>query len=165
MANLSKSVKRAFIAMGIAFFFLIVATIYTVYIANKDFEPVADPNYYEKGLNYDKEIEKKLEMLEEGYHFETNLLTDRYPLKTGSNKVSVNLLKKDINVQDAKVFIQWERAATHKFTKKVELNFSKEDLLYTGTVDIPHYGQWIITLSSDINRKVFEKKFPIIVKE
>ncbi|MCB1193064.1 MAG: FixH family protein [Leptospiraceae bacterium] len=165
MANLSKSMKRAFFIMGIAFFFLIVATVYTVYLATKEYEPVVDPNYYEKGLNYDKEIGRKLEMKNEGYRFETNLLTEKYPLKTGSNTVSVLLFKNSEKVQDAKTFMQWERSATNKFTKRVPLHFSKENSQYTGTVDIPYYGQWIITLIAEINGKVFEKRFLTTVKE
>lgn len=164
MANLSKSMKRAFFVMGIAFFFLIVATSITLYFANKDFEPVIDPNYYEKGLNYDKEISQKKELIAEGYHYETTLLTERYPLKTGKNQVKVRILKNDSKIEDVKMNLVWERPATHKFTKKIRMDFSKEESSYVGQVDIPFYGKWFVTLSSVIDGKVFEKTIPIIVK-
>lgn len=51
--NLHPSVKKIFYIIGGFFLIFFVAVGYTIYIAQKNFEPVMDTRYYEKGLNYE----------------------------------------------------------------------------------------------------------------
>jgi len=58
------SVKRIFYIIGGFFIIFFIAVGYTIYIAQKNFEPVMDQRYYEKGLNYEQrkhEFEKSKE--------------------------------------------------------------------------------------------------------
>ncbi|MBP9889903.1 MAG: FixH family protein, partial [Leptospiraceae bacterium] len=75
------TLRFAFTMMGLAFAALIGATWYTVKIAMAGHEPVMDRNYYEKGLNYEKEIAESLQMKSEGYHFVSGLITKETTLQ------------------------------------------------------------------------------------
>ncbi len=52
-SNLHPSVKKIFYIIGGFFLIFFIAVGYTIYIAQKNFEPVMDARYYEKGLNYE----------------------------------------------------------------------------------------------------------------
>ena len=157
------TLRFAFTMMGLAFAALIGATWYTVKIAMAGHEPVMDRNYYEKGLNYEKEIAESLQMKSEGYHFVSGLITKETTLQTGTNQIQIAILKKDLPVNGAKLFITKERTATGKFTEKKELNFTK-DGNYTGNLEFPHEGEWQLTLNANVDGKSFEKTFMVSVK-
>ncbi len=51
--HIHPSVKKIFYIIGGFFLIFFVAVGYTIYIAQKNFEPVMDIRYYEKGLDYE----------------------------------------------------------------------------------------------------------------
>lgn len=157
------SVKFLSIVLGIAFLALIGGTWYTIKIAMEGNEPVIDKFYYEKGLNYEKEIAKRKQMQLEGYRFESIFSEKNAFLKRDSNEIQVGFFVKDAAVNDAKIFITRERAATNKFTEKKELIFDK-DGIYKANLSFPHDGQWQITLVADRNGRIYEKTYLVLVK-
>ncbi len=64
-----KSLKQAFLIIGITFLALFLATFITVRIALAGHTPPVDSNYYEKGLKYDQTVATQKAMLSEGYDF------------------------------------------------------------------------------------------------
>lgn len=162
MANMDKSLKRAFIVIGIAFSALMGATVYTLKVALAGHEKVVDPAYYEKGNNYDKIVAQKKEFLKEGYDFYSPILEKRTSLHSGSNPVEIQFRKGDIPITDAIVVFYWERPATKKFDSNVSLVHSK-DGIYTGNVQILSYGQWVLTVSAKVQDKVFQQSYTVIV--
>ncbi len=161
--NNQSTLRFAFTMMGLAFAALIAATWYTVKIAMAGHEPVMDRNYYEKGLNYEKEIAESLQMKSEGYRFESSLLTKESTLQTGKNEIQIAIFKKDLPVNGAKLLLTKERTATNRFTEKKELSFDKEGS-YTGNLEFPHGGDWQITLNANVEGRSFEKTFMVHVK-
>lgn len=161
--DLDKSVRYAFYAMGVTFVCLLIATGITVYIANKDHEPVVDPQYYEKGLNYEKTLEDIRIMQEEGYHVATSLLEETYPLVQGDNKVEILFTKSGIPLEDAKVTILRERGATFKFNKGYILTHAGKGV-YTTNVDIPDLGQWVVTIQATHLERTLKKTVKIVVQ-
>ncbi len=157
------SIHFALIMMGLAFAALMGATWYTVKIAMTGHEPVMDQHYYEKGLNYEKEIAESVQMRSEGYHFDSNLLLKDSNLSKGANEIEIKILKKDIPVNNAKLFLIRERSATSKFTEKKELIFDK-DGIYRANIDFPFDGSWQVTLNANVEGRSFDKTFMVIVK-
>lgn len=157
------TLRFAFTMMGLAFSALIFATWYTVKIAMAGHEPVMDRNYYEKGLNYEKEIAESVQMKSEGYHFESNIITGTAELKKDSNEIQIGIFKNQTPVNGAKLFLTKERTATNKFTEKKQLSFDK-DGNYTTSLSFPHEGEWQITLQANVEGRNFEKTFMVSVK-
>lgn len=157
------SVKFLFILLGLAFAALIGATWHTVNIAMAGHEPVIDKFYYEKGMNYEKEIAKSKQMQIEGYRFESTVIEKEQNLKKGNNEVQVKFLLKDTPVNTAKLFVTRERTATSKFTEKKELGFDK-DGVYKANIDFPDDGKWLVTLTATVDGRSLEKAFMVTVK-
>lgn len=157
------SVRFALIMMGLAFAALMGATWYTIKIAMTGHEPVMDTHYYEKGLNYEKEIAESVQMRSEGYHFDSSLLSTDSNLSKGVNEIEIRIFKKDLPVNNAKLFLVRERAATSKFTEKKDLIFDK-DGIYRANVDFPFDGSWQITLNATVEGRGFDKTFMVTVK-
>mgnify|MGYP005614999805 CR=1 FL=1 len=157
------SVRFALIMMGLAFAALMGATWYTVKIAMIGHEPVMDKHYYEKGLNYEKEIAEGIQMRSEGYHFDSSILNANSNLVKGTNPVEIRILKKDFPVNNAKLFLVRERSATNKFTEKTEVILEK-DGIYRANIDFPFDGSWQITLNANVEGRSFDKTFMVIVK-
>lgn len=60
--------------MGSSLYFLAIA--YTIYIAQKNFEPVIDSRYYEKGLNYENRNEEFTKAKEKNWVADINILKE-----------------------------------------------------------------------------------------
>lgn len=88
---LHKSMKLAFTWIWIAFIALISATAVTIRYANENYTGPIEREYYEIGLNYEKSILEQRKMLEEGYSFESVLLSQN--LKLGKNPIVIRFLK------------------------------------------------------------------------
>lgn len=159
----ANSIRFAFIMMGLAFAALMGATWYTVKIAMIGHEPVMDKHYYEKGLNYEKEIAESVQMKSEGYHFDSSILTANANLVKGTNEIEIRILKKDVPVNNAKLVLVRERSATNKFTEQKELAFDK-DGIYKANIDFPFDGSWQITLNANVEGRNFDKTFMVVVK-
>lgn len=149
--------------MTLAFTALIAATWYTVKIAMAGHEPVMDKNYYEKGMNYEKEIAQTVQMRSEGYHFRTTLLEKDSEVTLGNNQLSIGIFKNEEPVKGAKLVLTRERSATNKFTEKKEFIYDK-DGMYKANVDFPLDGPWQVTLNASVDGRSFEKTFMIVVK-
>jgi len=74
------SVKRIFYIIGGFFVIFFVAVGYTIYIAQKNFEPVMDQRYYEKGLNYEQRKHEFEKSKEKNWQASINIL-DRDSIK------------------------------------------------------------------------------------
>lgn len=151
-----KSVKIAFFWIITLFIGLFVATYVTIQYANRDPIQVIEKNYYEKGLNYEKEIRDQKEMIAEGYRITGNIFSDGYYLKKGKNPVSIAFYLKNTIVPDSVISLQIERGATDRFNKSVSLqkNSSGE---FVGEIDIAFEGPWVITATAVTNGKSFVK--------
>lgn len=157
------SVKFLFTILGLAFAALIVATWHTINLAMAGHEPVIDKNYYEKGLDYEKEIAKSKQLQIEGYRFESIFSQEGMNLTKSAQEVQVKLFLKDAAVNDAKLFLTRERTATSKYTEKKELIFDK-DGIYKANLEFPFDGSWQVTLTADLNGRKFEKAYMVLVK-
>lgn len=162
MAKMHSSLKIAFYLIGFAFVGLLVATYITVKISMQGHEGIVDPNYYEKGLKYEKHLEANKKMIEAGYRFESSLLTAPSIL-LGKNNIAVGLFKNENKVSDAKVYLTIERSATNKFNQKIELSF--KDDKYLGELEVPKNGIWVITLIALVpNEGVLQKTVQVTVQ-
>jgi hypothetical protein len=157
------SVRFLLTVLGLAFLALIGATWYTVRIALAGHEPVIDKFYYEKGLNYEKEIAKKKQLQVEGYRFESIFDEKKSILKKGLNEIQVGFFLKDTPVNGVELFITRERTATSKLTEKKEITFDKNGI-YKANLDFPFDGQWQITLTANLGERAFEKTYLVFVK-
>lgn len=159
----ANSIRFAFTIMSLAFAALIGATWYTVKIALAGHEPVMDKNYYEKGMNYEKEIAQTVQMRSEGYHFKSSIMAEDAYAKIGSNEISIGIFKNETPINNAKLVLTRERTATSKFTQKKEFNFDK-DGIYKANIDFPQDGPWQVTLNANVDGRSFEKTFTLVVK-
>lgn len=162
--DLDKSVKWAFYAMGVTFILLFIATGITIHIATKDHEPVLDPNYYEKGLNYEKAYEDIKVMKQDGYEVLSPLFDDRFPLNLGDNEVIIDFNKSGEGIDEAKVSILRERGATFKFNQ----NFPMENLgngQYKTNLTIPELGQWVLTIRATHKGRTLSKIVKVVVQK
>ena len=157
------SVRFLFTILGLAFAALIVATWHTINVAMAGHEPVIDKNYYEKGMDYEKEIAKSKQLQIEGYRFESILLQAGSNLTKAKQEVQVKLIQKDAPVNDAKLFLTRERTATNKYTEKTELIFDK-DGVYKANLEFPFDESWQVTLTADLKGRKFEKTYMVLVK-
>ncbi|MBK8398959.1 MAG: FixH family protein [Leptospiraceae bacterium] len=159
----NSTVRFAFTMVGLAFAALIGATWYTVKIAMDGHEPVMDKNYYEKGLNYEKEIAESIQMKSEGYRFESSIMTAESGLTKEPTDIEIRIFKNETPVNNAKLFLTKGRTATNKFTEKKEIIFDKEGI-YRGNLNFLHEGEWQITLNAKVENRSFEKTFMVLVK-
>ncbi len=72
--SLHPSVKKIFYVIGTFFLIFFIAVGYTIYIAQKNFEPVMDVRYYEKGLDYEKRNQEFKKAQEKNWKVSINLL-------------------------------------------------------------------------------------------
>lgn len=161
--ELDKSVRYAFYAMGIVFICLFIATGITINIATKDHEPVVDPNYYEKGLNYEKTLEDIKIMKQEGYNIQSSLFEERLPLKRGDNPVIIHFTKSGEDLSDAEITLLRERGATFKFNETFpfrEIGNGK----YEANIIIPDLGQWMLTIHATHKNRTLSKTIKVVVQ-
>lgn len=157
------SVRFLFTILGLAFAALIVATWHTINLAMAGHEPIIDKNYYEKGLDYEKEIAKSKQLQIEGYRFESIFSQTGANLTKAAQEVQVKLIQKDVPVNDAKLFLTRERTATSKYTERIELILEK-DGIYKANLGFPFDGSWQVTLTADLKGRKFEKTYMVLVK-
>jgi hypothetical protein len=162
--DLDSSVRWAFYAMGFVFLCLFIATGITIQIALKGHEPIVDPNYYEKGLNYEKTLADIRLMKQEGYSLEGSIFEERLPLQTGVNTISVQFLKNDQPITNAKIWLLRERGATFKFNQNYELQHAGEGI-YTTPIDIPDVGQWVLTFHATHLDRTLSKSLKVVVQK
>lgn len=161
--DLDKSVKNIFYGMGFLFLCLFIATGVTINVANDGHEPVIDPNYYEKGLNYEKTLEDIRIMQDEGYAISGSLLEDTYPLNMGDNTIQIHFSKSGTNLDDANITILRERGATFKFNQDYKLEH-KGNGIYETNLTVPDLGQWVLTIRATHAGRTLRKILKVVVQ-
>lgn len=150
--------KLAFAWIWIAFIALIAATVVTIRYANTGYTGPIEKEYYEKGLNYEKSILEQRKMLAEGYSYESVLFSSNPDLKSGKNPILIRFNKSGAPVSGAKLTVQIERSATDQYNQTVVLEEdSKNKGSYSGTLEFPESGRWILSLKGDIAGRILEK--------
>ncbi|RHX84937.1 FixH family protein [Leptospira stimsonii] len=162
---LHKSMKLAFVWIGIAFVALIAATVVTIRYASEGYTGPIEKGYYEKGLNYEKSILEQRKMIAEGYSYESKLFTATPELKKGKNQISIQFKKSGTPISGAKLQILIERSATDEWNRSLSLSEdSKNHGTYVGTVEIPEEGLWILSLQGEIEGRVLQKTAEIRIQ-
>lgn len=149
--------------MGFLFLCLFIATGVTINVANDGHEPVIDPNYYEKGLNYEKTLEDIRIMQDEGYAISGSLLEDTYPLNMGDNTIQIHFSKSGTNLDDANITILRERGATFKFNQDYKLEH-KGNGIYETNLTVPDLGQWVLTIRATHAGRTLRKILKVVVQ-
>ncbi|MDV6235358.1 FixH family protein [Leptospira ellisii] len=159
---LHKSMKVAFVWVGIAFVALISATAVTIRYASEGYTGPIEKEYYEKGLNYEKAILEQKNMLAEGYSFDGVLFSKEPKLEKGKNPIRILFLKSGFAIENAKLEIQLERSATDLWNKTIPL---KEDSghpgTYSGTLDFAESGPWILNVKGEVGGKTLRRTFEV----
>ncbi|MCC5815502.1 MAG: FixH family protein [Leptospira sp.] len=161
--ELDKSVRYAFYAMGFIFICLFIATGITINVAMDGHEPVVDPNYYEKGLNYEKVLEDIKIMKQEGYNIQSALFEDRLPLQRGDNDVVIHFTKSGEDLDTAEISIVRERGATFKFNETFPMKNIGQGK-YQANVQIPELGQWMLTIKATDKGRTLSKTIKVVVQ-
>ncbi|BDA78660.1 hypothetical protein LPTSP3_g15900 [Leptospira kobayashii] len=151
-----KSLKQAFLLIGVTFLTLFLATFITVRIALAGHTPPVDSNYYEKGLNYDQTVATQKEMLSEGYDFEAAWFQKQTSLKPGKQTVAVKFIRGKETVSEADLKLKLERSATDSFNRTVKLKEISKGI-YQGEIEIPFAGSWRAVLSANSKEGHLEK--------
>ncbi len=72
--EVNKVLKKIFVSISLFFLIFFMAIVYTIYIAQKNFEPIYDNRYVEKGMNYEHRIAEFKNFKEHQWKVEVNLL-------------------------------------------------------------------------------------------
>ncbi|MFN3604648.1 MAG: FixH family protein [Leptonema sp. (in: bacteria)] len=153
--KLNPEVKRIFFIISGFFFLFFLAIGYTIYIAQKNFEPIMDSRYYEKGLNYD-ERKKEFSLAKE-----KNWIVDVNILNEDTIKKEFNLKIKFLNDKHLKDFFYDQNrevvilkvsypASIKKFYtytfKEGEFYLDKNSILMQKRIRIPNAGNYEFSL-------------------
>lgn len=131
---MSKSLKRAFIAIAFFFVCLFGAAGYTIALAVKHSEPILDERYYEKGLDYEKRLSKMRLANEEGWDFETKLLSERnLPYNETGYKIALQIPEGQAP-QKVNLTVTIDRPASSKFRVEKTL---------TGEQAVKRNNEWV----------------------
>lgn len=144
-----------------SFVCLILATVYTVRLTFKHYEPVMDKNYYEVGLNYEKAIESQRLLTKEGY-FLTSSWDSSPILAKGDSTISVIITKQGKSQEADSVSLFLERNATTKNAIKYELK--KQGESYIANVPMKESGTWNTRIVADFSGRSFSKEGKIAVR-
>ena len=72
--NIMTSLKKTSILIAFSFLLCIIAVVLTYRIASKNYEPIIDTKYYEKGLDYQKIKNMDQKSIEEGWQVQADFL-------------------------------------------------------------------------------------------
>jgi nitrogen fixation protein FixH len=137
---------------------LFVATYHTFKVALSAPNELVDKDYYQVGLNYEKKIANIKKLKAEGYQF--TVFTDLDNLKKGINSIQIRFAKegqiisegsiklKEEKLSGKKIQVLLERGATDKYNKAFILTEDSPGI-YSGNLDIPDSGKWILTIASE----------------
>ncbi len=151
-----RSLKQAFVLIGITFALLFTATFVTVRIAVAGHTPPVDSNYYEKGLKYDQTVASQREMVKMGYELHTPWLSQPTSLKPGKQNISVRFQKGKESISGAQIQLKLERSASDTFNRTLLLKEIDKGN-YSGELEIPFSGSWRISISAKTKEGLLEK--------
>ncbi|MEM7179951.1 MAG: FixH family protein [Spirochaetota bacterium] len=161
MKKLDSSLKYAFSLIVLLFLALFAATWFTVKVSLQGHEKIVDPNYYEKGLNYEKAIAAKREMHRQGYSLQ--FPEEKPELRLGKNKIQIQFHKQNQAVAEAKLSVKLARGATYRFDKSYGMQSVGEGL-HVSQVEVPASGEWLMTFSAKHGEQMLEKVYRFVVK-
>ncbi|MDX1958509.1 MAG: FixH family protein [Leptospiraceae bacterium] len=143
------------ILLVIFFSLLFIGTYITLKIAYKDYEGVMEKNYYEKGLNFEKEIEVQKKLLALGYRIEVENLES---IKVGQKEIKLIVSKNNTTLTDVKsVKLLLEKPSTSKFNKDYTFK-STEKGVFTEKVEITSKGKWILSFYVELSEGILEQR-------
>ncbi len=169
-SNLHPSLRRAFYVILGAFGLLFIATYHTFKVALSAPNELVDKDYYQVGLNYEKKIANIKKMKAEGYQF--TIFTDINNFQKGTNPFHVRFAKEgqiisnnsiqltEEKLSGKKIQVLLERGATDRYNKSFLLTEDSPGM-YSGNLDIPETGKWILTIASEEDS--FQERKTIIV--
>ncbi|MBM9575769.1 FixH family protein [Leptospira sp. 201903070] len=162
---LHKSMKLAFVWIGVAFVALIAATVVTIRYASEGYTGPIEKGYYEKGLNYEKSILEQKKMIAEGYSYESELFSSPQDVRKGKNTFLIRFQKSGRPVVGAKLNILLERAATDEWNRSISLiEYPKDSGNYHGSVEIPEEGLWIFNLQGETEGRILQKTVEVKIQ-
>lgn len=159
--NLHPSLRDAMYVVLLSFVLLIAATVYTIRLTFKQYEPVMDKNYYEVGLNYEKTIESQRLLTKEGYQLVSSW--DSTPLlQTGESILSVSVLRAGKLTDASSVVLYLERNATTK--NGSEIQFHKQGNEFIANIPKLEPGTWNTRIVANISGKSLSKEGKIAIR-
>ncbi|TGK37427.1 nitrogen fixation protein FixH [Leptospira gomenensis] len=162
---LHKSMKVAFVWVGIAFVALISATAITIRYASEGYTGPIEKEYYEKGLNYEKAILEQKNMIAAGYSFDGDLFSKEPKLERGKNRTIIRFSKSGAAITGAKLEIQLERSATDLWNRTIQLKEdSKRPGEYSGILEFSETGRWILTVKGENSGKTLRRTFEVEIR-
>jgi hypothetical protein len=142
------SVKKIFYIIGGFFGIFFIGVGYTIYLAQKNFEPVMDKRYYEKGLNYEERKQEFLKAKEKNWNAYINFLNKdtitkkfRLEIKLSSTNIKDFFSDPERNVVDLKVSLPATIKQFYNF-QFIEKDFIIKDnlILLEKDIEIPKSG-------------------------
>jgi len=155
--NMSKSLKRAFIVIGLFFLCLFVAIGYTLTLAFRTHQPLVKERYYETGLDYQKRLDALERGREQGYAIQSAIL--------GAKQVSretPRLEWKLVNTQgraieSAEFMVVFDRPASTKQQRVYRFDLSNGEKVNETTyafatdIELPASGYWEVKFDGSVN--------------
>lgn len=151
--GLDSSIKKIFYVVGGFFVIFFLAVGITIYIAQKNYEPIIDPRYYEKGLDYEsrqKEFDNaKIRKWEAKIDvWDKDVVSREFPLTISIKNDNKEILKNFFFNAERKVAVlKISLPATTK--KSFEVDFLEKDFKMnndrieaTKTITMPEGGFW-----------------------
>lgn len=151
---ISKSLKRSFIMIGVAFliFFAGMATLLTVGFTNQ--EDVIDPRYHEKGLLYAQERKKQERAKTEGWYFISDAIENkelRQSNEKAKNELVIELKNKaGVPLEKADMYVIFYFGATTKNSQVVDMK-QVEPGKFKGTYHPVKPGYWDLVMKANLN--------------
>jgi nitrogen fixation protein FixH len=157
---MSRSLKRAFILIGVFFIALFIGIGFTLKLAFASHEPVTDERYYERGLDYQQRLDALSRGEANGWELDSSLFQDpeATTLAPGVTAVEWTLTnRRGEEIQNAEVRITLDRPATSagRTTRVVRLADGERinASLYRFKTDLalPRAGYWDVTFEAKVN--------------
>ncbi|OFW81211.1 MAG: hypothetical protein A2887_02880 [Alphaproteobacteria bacterium RIFCSPLOWO2_01_FULL_40_26] len=135
MNNETKRSKIPYIFF-IFFAVIIVVNVAYIYISKKTWRGVVTDHSYQKGVNYNQEIEsaKQQEKLQ------WQVMEKYIRFAPNKGKLMVSIMDKSLPIKDAEVYVTFKRPVQEGFDFAEVLHFV--DGMYQAEVAFPFLGQW-----------------------
>ena len=147
---MSKSLRRAFYCIGLAFLGLFTWLFFMVNIAFEIDEPVLDTSYYKKGMNYQKRIDGLKKGREAGYLLESKIFSTG---QANQGEIPTEFLLRGPDEsfpREVDFQVRMERPASIKGRKIIRLKLadarrqSAREYVFPATLQAPLPGYWEI---------------------
>lgn len=146
---------KAFLGVAFLLGLTVTANMIMLYFSIVSFDGLVEDNYYSKGLNYQKEIEREKVQEKLGWKSELHNTGDNFTI------IARHLNNKPIN--GANVSLNFFRATQSGYDQEIKLKEVGEGT-YQGKVDLKLRGIWSVTTEIRKNNSVWKKKEKITLK-